>query len=207
MKYEILIGRKFGLLTVVGEVQPDRSGRKWICKCECGKTKIASSGNLRAGNVKSCGCLYGKASIIHGKWNFRLHRIWSSMIRRCSDISNRYYGGKGVRVCKTWLIYDNFEKWAFKNGYSNSLTIDRIKSDKDYKPSNCRWVTYKVQNNNRSNNTILVVNGIRKTISEWSGVFGISQGRISRRINNGWDAERAVKTGIDKNKISKCYRK
>lgn len=53
-----IIGRKFGRLTVV-EVSPEKgsNGRTlYLCKCECGNTKLAPANRLRSGGVKSCGC-------------------------------------------------------------------------------------------------------------------------------------------------------
>ena len=32
-------------------------GALWLCKCTCGRTTIASGGELRSGGRKSCGCL------------------------------------------------------------------------------------------------------------------------------------------------------
>lgn len=51
------IGERFGRLLVVEEVE-ERLGRHrtFRCACDCGNEKIASSGNLRAGNIVSCGC-------------------------------------------------------------------------------------------------------------------------------------------------------
>lgn len=46
-------GRVFGLLKVV----EDRGAREVLCKCKCGGTKITLRAVLRAGTVKSCGCL------------------------------------------------------------------------------------------------------------------------------------------------------
>lgn len=37
--------------------QSSRDGAWWLCDCTCGGTKIVSSGNLRSGGVRSCGCL------------------------------------------------------------------------------------------------------------------------------------------------------
>ena len=80
------------------------------------------------------------------------------MKQRCSDanaINYRYYGGKGIRVCDEWR--DNFYAfydWAIANGYRDDLTIDRIDNSKGYYPDNCRWASYKEQQNNRSNNKI-----------------------------------------------------
>lgn len=78
------------------------------------------------------------------------------MKQRCQDvnaINYRYYGGKGVSVCEEWR--DNlqaFYEWSISNGYAEHLTLDRIDNDKGYSPDNCRWVTMKEQQNNRSNN-------------------------------------------------------
>jgi len=36
-----------------------------------------------------------------------------------------------------------FAEWAAANGYAAGLTIDRLDSDKDYDPLNCRWVSMK----------------------------------------------------------------
>lgn len=50
-------GDKVGRLTIVRQVGVDGATRRYECLCECGATTTARSGNLRSGNVKSCGCL------------------------------------------------------------------------------------------------------------------------------------------------------
>lgn len=88
----------------------------------------------------------------HGKRYTRLYRIWLLMKNRCNNpnASNwLYYGGKGVRVCKAWQTFEGFYCWAVSHGYSDDLTIDRIKASGNYCPSNCRWATKAEQQQNR----------------------------------------------------------
>jgi hypothetical protein len=51
-----LTGEKFGKLTAIRIVKTDKEGTWWLCECDCGKEKIASTLTLRRGSVGSCGC-------------------------------------------------------------------------------------------------------------------------------------------------------
>lgn len=56
-KYESLIGRRFGKLTVVKqEASSDSGQRRWLCECDCGGTCISTTKNLNSGKTTSCGC-------------------------------------------------------------------------------------------------------------------------------------------------------
>lgn len=53
-----ITNQKFGRLTALYDAGSHHAGvRLWKCKCECGNTTTVSGISLRAGHVKSCGCL------------------------------------------------------------------------------------------------------------------------------------------------------
>lgn len=137
-----------------------------------------------------------KNHLKHGMRNTRLYNIWRSMRQRCSNpkrANYHNYGGKGVKVCSEWdSDFIHFYTWAMENGYSESLSIDRIDSDGDYEPSNCRWASYKEQNNNRYSNKFIEFAGQRHTIAEWGDITGIKAATIWARLNKGWSIERAL---------------
>ena len=131
----------------------------------------------------------------HGMAGTRLHYIWKTMKQRCNN-SNCYsfknYGAKGISVCEEWNDFKEFAKWSFENGYSEKLTLDRIEAHGNYEPSNCRWVSYKVQENNRTNNRHIEMNGISHTLSEWADITGIDVRTIHSRLKSGWNIEKAL---------------
>ena len=94
----------------------------------------------------------------HGGVHTRLYNIWKCMRQRCSNPkSSRYsvYGAKGIKVCEEWNDFKRFHDWSMNNGYDEKLTLDRINNDLGYCPQNCRWVTYRRQENNKTNNSFI----------------------------------------------------
>jgi hypothetical protein len=62
-----------------------------------------------------------------------------------------------------------FLGWALENGYSDTLTIDRIDNSRGYEPSNCRWLTLVQQNSNRTSSLPpFAAFGETKTLKEWA---------------------------------------
>lgn len=181
-----LEGMRFGKLVVLSE-HPVRQGKQimWVCKCDCGNTKVINGHNLRSGASTTCGCSIQR----HGMRNTRLWSIWDGMMKRCYNPRHEWfkrYGGRGITICDEWLQdHGAFFSWALSNGYKDGLTIDRIDVDKGYYPGNCRWVDMKTQLNNRSNNCVVEINGESRTIAEWADITGIKYQTIYRRYRRG----------------------
>lgn len=153
IKYdESYIGRKNNYLTVLGYTLNNQHRKAFLCKCDCGNTTIVKTTLWENGNVKSCGCYQENRSKDADEIK-RIKGIYHGMKRRClnpNDSDYYNYGGRGIKICDEWLEdVENFIQWSLENGYANTLTIDRIDSNGNYEPDNCRWATYKVQNRNK----------------------------------------------------------
>lgn len=115
-----------------------------------------------------------------------LYSRWSTMYRRCYNINfppYKYYGARGIRVCKEWHSFENFQDWALKSGYNKCLKIDRIDNNGDYSPVNCRWVTHKENCNNMRSSRFIEYNGQSKTISEWADKLNIPYRTFYNNLN------------------------
>lgn len=205
-KIHDLTGQKFALLTVVDRAEKATRGKAyWNCQCDCGNSTVVSGTNLITGAVKSCGCLRHKTQNTHHLSNTRLYRIWNALIQRCNNKNHsayRYYGEKGIAVCEAWKDdFIAFYEWSMMNGYSDELTIDRIDISEGYYPENCRWVSRKVQANNRAFCKTIEYNGKTQTLMQWCEELGLNYKLIHSRLYKlGWSFEKAISVPVKKRK-------
>lgn len=122
----------------------------------------------------------------HGYEGKSLCNIYRNMLARCYN-SNRpdyiYYGARGIEVCDEWKKDSvSFFSWAESSGYSEGLTLDRIDVNGGYSPLNCRWVSMKVQSNNRRSNKIICYKGVNKNLKQWSDELNIPYDLLRSRL-------------------------
>ena len=130
----------------------------WLCVCECGAEKAVASGRLLSGRSRSCGCLREEIRTAHGKHKSKVYQTWEAMLQRCTNRNhNSYcrYGGRGIAVCKSWQVFENFYKDMGERPEGASL--DRIDNNLGYCKENCRWATTKEQARNKSSNVYYTV--------------------------------------------------
>ncbi len=182
-----LINKKFNHLTVIDGPEIRNGSSYWKCKCQCGIVKWMIGSIVK--KAKSCGCLNQKLAALksttHGMTNTPLFKVWMGMKIRCYYDSSYYssYGGKGIKVCKEWLgDFINFYQWAIKNRYKKGLQIDRKNNDGNYDPLNCRFITSKINNRNRSNTRMITYKSETKCLSEWCEILNVKYDFLYSRL-------------------------
>lgn len=185
-----LTGQVFGYLTVLEpDDSPGNKRTKWICVCKCGNSVSVFTYHLNNGKTTSCGCKrYETKNQTHGMRHTRIYEIWCGMKSRCYNTDKKSYakyGARGITVCDEWKNnFEAFYEWAISNGYEADLSIDRIDPNKEYCPSNCRWITHAEQQRNRTNNIFVEHNGETKTLSEWCRIMNEPYAKIHSRMKS-----------------------
>lgn len=199
-----LAGRRFGRLVVVRRARDRVSSNgnrnaRWLCRCDCGTSKLFFRNNVMRGLSRSCGCLRsevaGTHSVTHGRTGTKEWRTWGDMWARVRGSSkncrHRYFGR--ITCCKRWLKFENFLADMGERPFG--MTLGRIDNDGPYSPKNCRWETPKQQARNRRTNHRITVDGVTATIAEWGerlAHIGINQFIIIGRIRAGWSPKEAT---------------
>lgn len=193
----IFPGTKFGRWILVRYDRDDDRGPRWVCRCVCGRERSVSLASLRAGSSKACGCTRGHRT--HGQAGVKTtsaeYWVWHSMRQRCenpNDTGYSRYGARGIRVCETWAKFEAF--FADMGARpSSGHSIDRIDSDGDYEPTNCRWATIGEQNRNTSRNVYVEHDGRRMVLKDWAREYGVPYMTLKARYRDGMEFGEALR--------------
>lgn len=202
MRPEVFAGAIIGSWTIIERSEDSPvQGRMWLCHCECGAVRIVIQKKLRSGGSKSCGCIRNRATAVrgttHGKTGTPAHISWEAMIARCTNpkaFGFQHYGGRGIKICEQWRGSNGFASFLSDMGERlPNTSLDRIDSDGDYEPGNCRWTTKKAQSANRRNSCHLTYNGETLPLTDWSRRLNIPRQRLYMRVfSRGWTAAQAL---------------
>ena len=117
---------------------------------------------------------------LHGHSKSKFYNVWGRIKDRTTNpnsIEWDQYGGRGITLYPPWENYLNFFFDMYPS-YRPGLYIDRIDNDRGYNPYNCRWVTNKENNRNKSTN----VRYRGRCIVEWAEIWGISFQAAKNRV-------------------------
>lgn len=132
-------GEVFGYLQAIEPFEVNSDARyNWLCVCVCGQLRILSGAVLRAGRATHCGCRRGIPASSVGSTK----DAWYNMTKRCGDPTHRQYkdyGGRGIRVTKRWMLFENF--LSDMGVRPEGLSLERVDNNKGYCKGNCKWAT------------------------------------------------------------------
>jgi transposase len=130
-----------------------RSSVVWLCLCDCGNTTYAVMSPKSS--VRSCGCLSREVRGTHGATvrkdgvrsgsaRSQVYRAWRTQFRQCYRPNSPGYpnvGGRGIKMCDRWV--NDFAAFVEDVGLppTPQHVLARLDYDKDYEPSNVRWMT------------------------------------------------------------------
>lgn len=174
-------------------------GQGWLCRCDCGESKIVTGNHLRSGAVVSCGCFHEqqqRAPKLHGMRRTRAWAIWSLMVQRCTNPRNPAwpnYGGRGIRVCVEWMQFASFIRDM--GPPPEGLTLERINNERGYEPGNCRWATRTEQARNKRTNRIVELGGVSMPLVVWCELLGLKYWTVHARLRRGATEREALLHG------------
>lgn len=205
-------GTKFGMLTYLKDapsvkLPSGQINRLAMCVCDCGKEKDVRLLHLVRKRITSCGC---RARTRNGLGHTPLAKVWRQMKSRCLPAyrDRHLYFDKGISVCDEWIqSFEAFLFWSNSNGYVEGakLQIDRVDNSRGYSPDNCRWVSSRINCNNRDVTHYVHYDGETHPIQLLLDRLGKIQhyGAIISRIHRGWSDQKAIDTPIRQGNYSR----
>lgn len=186
-----ITGQRFGLLVALsrdGAGQPTR----WRFRCDCGNTISARGSAVTHGTKRHCGCRLSEVRSSQAKRHGAAvggrptpeYRAWVNMKYRCDNPrgpSYANYGARGIDVCARWRA--SFEAFHEDMGpRPPGTSLDRINTNGNYEPGNCRWATPRQQSSNTRANVVVVHDGQSMVLMDFAKLVGVSYSNLHGRM-------------------------
>ena len=149
-----LIGKRFGKLVVIDNVESKYRKKHWLCKCDCGNQTIVSTSGLKSGHTQSCGCYqdevasnthfidltgkrFGKLQVLSRSTNSNTGLVRYNCICDCGKktiVAGGNLAAGNIQSCGCWK-YSKLEELVIKyfqqHDYKASIDYDCQKKFKD----------------------------------------------------------------------------
>ena len=131
------------------------------------------------------------------------YRNWKGMRARCNApclSGNDNYQGKGIKVCPEW---DSFKQFYTDMGPKPTPkhSIDRIDSNGNYCPENCRWADDTTQARNTVKVRTYTYKGVTGCIPELAEHFNVAANSIHKGIQAGKSIEESIDSLLTHSKL------
>ena len=136
--FEDLTGVWFEKIEVLNKAPREQGGRyKWVCRCHCGKTFIAQARYLKAGKIKSCGCIKTReATNDQGEYEMRKNSRSLDRLDLDFKLEDPYINLANAIVAvaaddyrsalkkNNWKLKERLEKFFHSSWYSTLTKLD-----------------------------------------------------------------------------------
>ena len=202
----IKLGEKFWKLTALWESEHRPVWKSFLrfdkMQCECWNIVWIRRDRLKSWHTKSCWCITLSRNWESGT---RFYNIYRCIIKRCTNPKHNWYdlyGWKGIK-CE-WESYEDFKRDMYdsyiehcKKFWEKQTSIDRLDNSRNYNKENCRWATWKEQNNNQSKSVKYSWHWMELWLSQ---IYDLANPVVSRTVyytrvrQEWWDIDKALNT-------------
>lgn len=189
-----LTGQRIGRLVVLEQGQSLKGASTWWCQCDCGSYKQIRGSYLRNGDAVSCGCYHREKHRIHGRRGkdgdprdptYLSFVAMKGRIMNCNNPAYHNYGGRGIQICSEWIEGGFTEFLKDMGNRPSGTSLDRIDTNGDYSPDNCRWATLLEQSQNRRGVQLLTCNEKTQSFAAWAKELGFSRYMLRQKLKMG----------------------